>query len=468
MLNTRLQLAPPRAIASLALATGFGVAVTLLVSVGDLLFAYRNVSLHVAVETTAALASLVAAQSIYGRFARSLQRRDLVLTAALVVFAATNLLLSAIPSILSGEPGSFRAWAPVLGRLSASALLAAAAWLPPGPLHRPALAKRRALLACGGLFALIVGFVVLAGDELPAVVRPSSSPDGGPQIDRDAFVLGVQLVSTLLFSAAAVGFSRRALRTDDGLTRWLAVSTILGTFARLNYLLFPSLYSAWFYAGDGLRLLSFLALFAGGIGETRRIQQALSASAVLDERRRIARELHDGVTQDLAFVVQQLRYGEAVDRRQQTLPVVAAAERALDESRNAIAALVRPAHVSLAEALTETAREAAEREGALVEIDVVEGIAVPDVTQQELLRVVREAVINAVRHGGARHVRLELREQPLRVRVLDDGIGFEVEAAQRDGHFGIEAMTARIAALGGRLVIESDLERGTQVEMTLP
>jgi signal transduction histidine kinase len=267
-----------------------------------------------------------------------------------------------------------------------------------------------------------------------------------------------------------VRFTLRAARTADPLMRWLAVAATLGGFARVNYFLFPSLYTAWFSAGDGLRLACFLALFAGGVQETRRLQRALAAAAVLEERRRIARDLHDGVAQDLAFIVQQLRHIAArPDATVNLDALLRAAEGALDESRHAIAALARRAGAPLGEAVATTAREAAEREGAAVEVDAPAALDVPDRTQQEVLRVVREAVINAVRHGGARLVRVQVREQPaLCVSVIDDGNGFDVTAEPRDGSFGLAGMAARVESIGGELTIRSEPGRGTEVRVTVP
>src|SRR5688500_7253315 len=91
------------------------VAFTLIVSVTSIVsFAYRSPSLHVAVETAAALISLLAAQLIYGRFRRSLDRRDLLLTAALALFAGSNLFFSAIPAMANAGSSTFATWAPAL------------------------------------------------------------------------------------------------------------------------------------------------------------------------------------------------------------------------------------------------------------------------------------------------------------------------------------------------------------------
>jgi signal transduction histidine kinase len=292
----------------------------------------------------------------------------------------------------------------------------------------------------------------------------------GPHVDGNPLVLAVQLVSTVLFAAAAARYAQRAARTGDALVRWLAVAATLGGFARLNYFLFPSLYTPWFYAGDMLRLACFLALFAGGVQETRRLQNAVSAAAVLEERRRIARELHDGVTQDLAFVVQQLRAMAARLGGKTSIDVlVGAAEDALDESRTAIAALSRPPGGALGEAVAIVAREAAEREGRTVDIEIDSEVVVPGGTLQEVLRVVREAVINAIRHGDAQRIAVRVHGHPrVSITIADDGSGFDPAAAPRAGRLGLDGMAARVSAVGGELSIASRPGRGTEVRVILP
>src|SRR5215208_5539585 len=144
---------------SIAVTAAITALFTVLVSIGSVVsFAYRNVPLHVAVETAAALISLVAAQLAWGRFRQSLQRRDLLLAGALSVFAATNLLLSAIPAIADSSPGSFATWAPAGGRLLGAALLAASAVVVEHVLRYPRRDARRlaeALVLGFGLFVLV-------------------------------------------------------------------------------------------------------------------------------------------------------------------------------------------------------------------------------------------------------------------------------------------------------------------------
>ena len=252
--------------------------------------------------------------------------------------------------------------------------------------------------------------------------------------------------------------------------RWLAIACTLGAFSRLNYVLHPSLDTSWFFIGDALRLGFFLALLAAGVEELRWTQRRLTDAAVLQERQRIARDIHDGVSQDLAFILQQ---GRALRGRVGPLPgierVITAAQQALDESRVAVATLARPPSQPLSEALAQTAREAAEREGSTVQTDLVQGIAVPGPTQEAMLRVLREAVINAARHGGARRIQVQLREHPrLCLSVSDDGRGFDVgRAAMAAGHHGLRGMAERVAGIGGELSIESEPGRGTEVRMVV-
>lgn len=465
---------PKRARAAVAMAATVGLAVTLLTSGTSLIaFAYASIPLHVAVETVAAMASLMAAQLAYGRFRRSLQLHDLLLLLALCSFAAANLLFSAVPAVFAVDPGRFATWAPVGGTLVSTALLAAAAFTPGRTLRHPERAARRGLLASATGLVLIAATVVVAGDALPAAVAPDAAPTdaAAPQIATDPAVLTTQVLSMLLFAAAAAGFAARDARTGDVLARWLAVGATLGAFARLNYALFPSLYTEWFYTGDVLRLGCFIAIFVGAVLETRRLQDALAAAAVIGERQRIARDLHDGVAQDLAFIVQRLRH---LAERDATTPAIGrlvfAAERALDESRHAVAALTSAGDRPLGEALAATAREAGEREGSIVETVLPADITVPPRAQDELLRVVREAVINAARHGAARRIRVELRDAPhFCLEVTDDGRGFDPEAAlAAPGRLGLASMRGRVEAIGGELTIASEPGRGTRIQVTLP
>jgi signal transduction histidine kinase len=444
-----------------------------LVSLGSVIsFAYRNPRLDAAVETTAALISLVAAQLAWGRFRQSLGRRDLLLAGSLVVFAATN-LLSSIPAVADSDRGSFAAWAPVGGRLVGAALLASAAVVGEQELRHPARSARRIFGGLAVAFAALILAVAVAGDALPRAIPADLSPDAGaqPRVVGNPTVLATELVSMALYAVAALGFARAADARHDAFARWLAVAATLGAFSRLNFFLFPSLYSPYFYTGDALRLGFFVAIAVGGALEMRRLRHVLASAAVLGERQRIAREIHDGVAQDLAFILQHgRRLAGRAGPSQGLSAVVTAAERALDECRHAIAALTRSGDESLAEALALTAVETASREGALVVTRIEADMAVPAATQEALLRVTREAIINAIRHGRAATVQVALHDDPqLRLEVIDDGSGFDMaQALAAPGRMGLRGMQSRIDGIGGTLVIDSRPGRGTRVQVTLP
>jgi len=437
-------------------------------------FASRDPALHVAAETAAALISIVAAQLVYGRFRQGGELRDLLLTASLCTFAVANLTFSLVPAIAHGERGVFATWAPAGGRLLASALLAFAALAPDRVLRRPQRELRRSLAACLAVLGGIGLCVALAGDALPPAVSPDLAPD---DLDRlrvagNPTLLAGQLVVVGLFAAAAVGFARRAEATGDELARWLAIAATLGAFSRLDFIRFPSLYTPYFSVGDFLRLGFFVALFVAGAVELRRGRGVLATAAVLEERHRIARDIHDGVAQDLAYIVLQARLLAAQPESPIALRhMVLAASRALDESRNAIAALTRSGGHSLLEAVRVTAVETAGREGGSVELDLegTEDVAVPIRVQEVLLRVLREAIINAIRHGRAESIDVTLRGDPRpHLVVSDDGAGFDLAAAAESGRLGLRSMEARIRAVGGELTIDSTPGGGTRVEVRLP
>jgi signal transduction histidine kinase len=453
--------------ASIAAVAALAGLLTLLTSVTSAVdLAYESAPLHVAVETAAALISLLAGQLILGRYARSTQLADLLLAAALILLAFGNLALSAVPAVVEQEGGALATWGALLVRTLSAVLLALAAWVPARPIRHPVRAARWAAFGGGALVVLVV-LVVAAAPALPV---SSYGGPGRPSLDGNPVVLALQLAATVLYAMAAVGFALRADRTGDVLIRWLAMGSALAAFSRLNYAIQPSLGTSWLFTGDVLRLAFFVALLAAGAYELRRTQRRLADAAVMQERQRIARDIHDGMAQDLAFILQQ---GRALQRRLGPAPgieqVITAAQRALDESREAVATLVRPPSQPLSEALAQTAREAAEREGSTVDTDLARGVAVPGPTQEAMVRVLREAVINAARHGGARRIKVRLSDDPaLCLSVSDDGRGFDVaKATAAPGRHGLRGMVERVEGIGGELSINSEPGRGTQIRMVV-
>jgi signal transduction histidine kinase len=190
--------------------------------------------------------------------------------------------------------------------------------------------------------------------------------------------------------------------------------------------------------------------------------------AVADDRRRIARDLHDGLAQDLAFISLESR--RLAERGEEVAGDLAeAADRALREVRNAIEHLAQPSEKPLHEAVAETAAELTARSNTALEVDVDPRVELAPEPRENLLRIVREAVFNGLRHGGATKVAVKLSRGPgLQLSVADNGDGFDLAAPQRLGSFGLISMSERAHSLGGKLRMRSEPGGGTNVEVTLP
>ena len=125
---------------------------------------------------------------------------------------------------------------------------------------------------------------------------------------------------------------------------------------------------------------------------------------------------------------------------------------------------------SLEAAFVQTVEEVTSRAGTRAEIEIDPDIKLPSESKEALLRVVREAVSNASRHGGAQRVRVQLLNgDVIRLIVSDDGSGFDPAILGTDsGGFGLATMTERVHALGGDVHIASRPKAGTKIEVVLP
>lgn len=204
------------------------------------------------------------------------------------------------------------------------------------------------------------------------------------------------------------------------------------------------------------------------------IRQKLRSSAVLEERNRIARELHDTLEQELAGITMQLDL--AADCFQQA-PGVAqhALETARDMSRHSMVEARRSVwdlrcqllqDGDLVSALKQILEPLVLREQTKVDFKV-EGspVRLPSPVEMNLLRIGQEAVANAVKHGRARNVSIELRYAPASVclTVRDDGQGFTAGQSSPAGHFGLLDMRERAQSMGSHLRVESESGRGTNI-----
>jgi signal transduction histidine kinase len=286
--------------------------------------------------------------------------------------------------------------------------------------------------------------------------------------------------ATVLLSGVTIWtgiiFWRERARISRGAALVLASAFVLWGLHHLDYPLLRGFGAAVLYGV----FADVLFLFAIGLGllfvvlgserdrlatRTAELEQLtrLMLRVQEDERRRLARDLHDEAGQVLSAVKIELE----LDGRKEAGALVG---RALAQVRD-LSNLLRPSaldDLGLAPALQALAGDVGERarlEVALQTSDL--GGALPPDVEVAIYRVVQEALTNVVRHAHARHVRVDVhrRRRDIVVAVEDDGRGLD---GTRLPQLGLLGMRERVTALGGRLEVGSGVRGGTRIEATMP
>jgi signal transduction histidine kinase len=226
-------------------------------------------------------------------------------------------------------------------------------------------------------------------------------------------------------------------------------------------------------------LLRILADHAAIALTNARLYERSRELTLAGERARIAHELHDAVSQKL-FSLRLTAQAAAtlVDHdpgraKEEIRQVAALAAEAADELR-AVVVELRPAALDddglIATLRTQT--EVLDRvHSAGVTFRAVQVRALPAAQEEALLRVAQEAMHNALRHAHAAtvSVTLEGRGKGARLRIRDDGRGFDPTAVRAEGrHLGLVSMRDRAGGVGGRLTVQSEPGKGTVIEMEVP
>jgi PAS domain S-box-containing protein len=211
---------------------------------------------------------------------------------------------------------------------------------------------------------------------------------------------------------------------------------------------------------------------------TRLDLMKLLISAGDDERRRIARELHDETGQSLTAVLVGLR---AIEEAAITADVQSLARRlrkVAAQTVDDIGRLARGLHpavlddLGLAEAVRRHADDWARSFGVAVDLRVSGAIPhpLPALGQVTMYRILQEALTNVARHARARTVRVALAHDGtmLELEVRDDGVGFKVGARRRRSGLGLHGMRERVTLLGGSFELESRPGGGTLVRARIP
>lgn len=232
------------------------------------------------------------------------------------------------------------------------------------------------------------------------------------------------------------------------------------------------------FSADDQTLVERFAAHAGLAIENARLSERVQALAVVEERERIGRDLHDGIIQRIYAVTLGL---DDVPEIAMHDPSAAAerVERAIDALHAAIGEIrtfiygLQPGldgPGGMASALETLAEETRLHAPMQIEVQAAASPSLSPAVRGELLSIAREALSNAARHAAATRVTLEIvtGEGELRLEVADDGRGFDAAAPRRAGHHGMDNMRRRAESVGGKLLVESDPGGGTRIIVALP
>ena len=222
------------------------------------------------------------------------------------------------------------------------------------------------------------------------------------------------------------------------------------------------------------------ALVSLAIERTRLVERE-SRLAAVEERNRLARDLHDTLAQSLAAIALHLESAHLLaergdaDRARETIERTLGLTRAaLDDARRSVLELRAPPLEGrgLLAAIRVTVDGLRDRDGRPLELSVraADGSdALPAAVETGLFNIAREALTNVARHAGtpAASVTLDRRADRVELRVADAGLGFDVDAVPSD-RFGLVGMSERARLLGGTLAVSSERGRGTTIVVDVP
>jgi two-component system, NarL family, sensor histidine kinase YdfH len=197
---------------------------------------------------------------------------------------------------------------------------------------------------------------------------------------------------------------------------------------------------------------------------------------IVNERQRMARELHDTLSQGLAGLILQLEAADAhlagkrPERAREILQQsMEKARGTLAEARQVIDDLRKPAADDLAEAVEQEAERFSMATGIECEPLLEIGDDIPAQVAETAIRAISEGLTNIARHARAKNVTLKLagNGKELEITICDDGLGFDPEAIQA-GHYGLLGMRERVRLAGGSLNVHSESGKGTRIVIRFP
>jgi signal transduction histidine kinase len=425
-------------------------------------------TLHAAVETILTIFSAAATGLMLHQFSRHHRLTDLLLAGAGATMALLNLAVIGAPAVLALNPGGQFAAAGLWGGLFAGCALAAAAWTPP---NRVVTHVRHPVRLALGASVVLTLLAELAGlvlrDELVGSTSPYTVTAGDTLGHPLTFVLVVGAMGAFLVGAA--GFAHHRRDRGRGFSDLLTAAALLRAGASFSLFIVYALPAGHASPNAELRTIAVALILAAAVHRELGARRVLTRAVALAERRRVARDLHDGLAQDLAFIVAHA--STMADHQGREHPLAVAARNALAISRGAISELSDPAGATTPESLEAVAQELRDRFEVNIAVNTQLDQELSRPARETLTRISREAIANAARHGDAHQILVSVTGSAAGVtlRVIDDGTGIATagRSAATEG-FGLRSIRERAEALGGGLSIRPARRGGTELEVTLP
>ncbi len=333
-------------------------------------------------------------------------------------------------------------------------------------------------------------------DMVPPFIGPAGIQEmisepriSGALPDVTGIALVIQAATAAIFLVGALLYRRSYLGNGPVLDGYLAVAMLIGAISEIHFYFYPAIYGGLVTTAEALRLGFFVVLLLGINAESRADLRALRSAyaaldrlrlseaerATLEERTRLARELHDGLAQDLWFA--KLKHERLVphvpdEHRDLAGEVTQAIDAAIAEAKQAVVTMraAEERERPLEELISRAVDDFAGRSGVRADLALADlPVSLEPRTQIEVLRVLQEALNNVRKHADATVVRVtaEVNAGQFRISIIDNGRGFRPEETSGYG-LGVQGMRERARLLGGDLRVSSEPSGGTEVQLDVP
>ena len=233
------------------------------------------------------------------------------------------------------------------------------------------------------------------------------------------------------------------------------------------------------FSDEDISLMVMFSEQAALAVENARLRQQIERTAIIEERNRLARELHDSVTQSLYSLTLLAegwrRHTHAWNARQvdsMLLELGQIAQQALKEMRLLVYELRPPTLTSegLIGALQHRLSVVEKRAGIETRLTTNDTLSLPAAMEQELYRIALEGLNNALKHAQATRVSVDVQEESngISLHIQDNGCGFDMQALAENVGIGLESMRERVERLRGNLTIDSVVGSGTTISVRVP